>query len=186
VKLVSAYQSLPKIGEKANGDQVLVRQEDGRVLLAVIDGLGHGPGAEQASQLATQALAAVSLSDSLLKIMEIMDAKLVGSRGAAGSVVLFREGKSEACVVGNVEVRSSELRFPLVFSAGILGGRVRKFHTCCCPLKPARVVLFSDGVSSRTPFDDLRNLDPVAVCDAVMRSYRRKEDDATVLVADVE
>jgi negative regulator of sigma-B (phosphoserine phosphatase) len=99
----------------------------------------------------------------------------------------LRAGEIEICAVGNVEVRSPDTRLPLVFSAGILGTRVNKFRVCKATLAArARLVLFSDGISSRTPIEDMRKLTPQAVCDAIMKKYRRKEDDATVLVADAE
>jgi negative regulator of sigma-B (phosphoserine phosphatase) len=183
-----AHVSLPMVGEIANGDRVVVRQgEEKRALLAVIDGLGHGPNAAAVSIQAVECLEAVSLQAPLLEIMELLHRKLAGSRGAAATVCMLRDGQAEACAVGNVEIRSADVRIPLVFSAGILGGRVNKFHICKAklPLR-ARLVFFSDGISSRTPIEDVRTLSPRAACDAIVAKYRRKEDDATVLIADVE
>ena len=76
-------------------------------------------------------------------------------------------------------------------SAGFLAGNPRgasgEVHACRAALSSrARIVLFSDGISSRVPVDDVRSLAPPAACDALMQKYRRKEDDATVLVADAE
>lgn len=182
-----AHLSLPKVGETANGDRPIFREDDaGRVMLAVIDSLGHGPGAAAVSDLAARCLDAISLELSLLQIMEKLHAALGGSRGAAGTVCLIRKGVIEVCAVGNVEMRC-DVRIPLIFSAGVLGSRVARFHICQAAMKArARLVLFSDGISPRTPLDDVRGLAPQAACDAIMRGHRRKEDDATVLVADVE
>jgi len=182
-----AYASLPMVGETANGDRPLVRSDEhGRTMLAVVDGLGHGPLAAAVADAAADCLGSISLEASLLDIMQLLHGRLAGSRGAAATVCLVRDGQVEACAVGNVELRSGELKLPLVFSAGILGMRVNKFHVCRTTLLPrARLVLFSDGISSRTPLDEMRKLGAREACDAIITKYRRKEDDATVLVADV-
>lgn len=179
--------SVPMVGETANGDRAVVRTEDGgAVLLAVIDGLGHGPGAAAASRLAAECLESISLDTPLADVMEIAHRKMAGSRGAAATVCMIKNRQLEACAVGNVELRT-DIRLPFVFSAGILGSQVRRFHVCRASLvSRARLVLFSDGISSRTPIDDMRKLPPRVVCETIMNKYRRKEDDATVLVADIE
>jgi len=181
-----AHLSLPMIGEIANGDRAVSRTDgEGRSLFGVIDGLGHGVEAAAAAQAAAQCLEAISLDTPLQAIMQHVHDGLIGSRGAAATLCLVRAGIIEVCAVGNVEVRSSNVRIPLVFSPGILGVRVVKLHACRAALSSgARVVLFSDGISSRVPVDDVRSLGPRPACDALMQKYRRKEDDATVLVAD--
>jgi phosphoserine phosphatase RsbX len=183
-----AHISLPMIGELANGDRAISRRDEAeRALFAVVDGLGHGPDASVAAQAAEDCLKSVSLQAPLLDIMELVHEKLSGTRGAAATVCILRGAEIEVCAVGNVEVRSADLRLPLVFSAGILGTRVAKYHICRARLSTrARLVLFSDGISSRTPVEDVRKLAPQAACDAIMKKYRRKEDDATVLIVDAE
>ncbi len=185
---VDGFQvSMPKAGEVANGDRAVLRVEGDTALLAVIDGLGHGKDAAEVAITAARLLGSVPLETSTLDIMHQVHAKLAGTRGAAGTVCVLRERVIEACAVGNVEVRSQEVRLPLVFSAGVLGSQVRKFHVCeARVVGRARFVLFSDGISSRTPLEDYRRLDPRLACEAIFRKHRRSEDDATVLVVDVE
>lgn len=187
MKLDVAHVSLPMVGEIANGDRaVSCTDGEGRFLFGVIDGLGHGVDAAAASQAAIECLQTVALDTSLHGIMQQVHDRLIGSRGAAGTVCVVRDGAIEVCAVGNVEVRS-DMRIPLVFSPGILGVRVAKLHACRAAIPSrARIVLFSDGISSRVPVDDVRSLAPSLACDALMQKYRRKEDDATVLVADAE
>lgn len=185
---VDGFQvSMPKSGEVANGDRAVLRVEGDSALFAVIDGLGHGKDAAEVASTAARLLGSVALDTSMLDIMHLIHSKLGGSRGAAGTVCVLRERVIEACAVGNVELRCSEVRLPLVFSAGVLGAQVRKFHVCeARVVGRARFVLFSDGISSRTPLEDFRRLDPRLACEAIFRKHRRSEDDATVLVADVE
>jgi len=186
MSLTVAHVSLPMLGELANGDRALFRTDEAhRGMFAVVDGLGHGPGAAEVSRIAAECLESISLEMPLLDIMETLHGSLSGTRCAAATVCVVRGGEIEVCAVGNVEVRSAELRLPLVFSAGILGSRVQKFHVCRTKLLPrSRLVLFSDGISSRTAVEDVRKLSPQDACDAIIKRYRRNEDDATVLVAD--
>ena len=188
MSLAVAHISLPMFGELANGDRALSRTDDQDCsLFAIVDGLGHGPEASLAAQRAEDCLLSISLQTPLIETMELIHERLSGTRGAAATVCILRRKEIEVCAVGNVEVRSPDVRLPLVFSAGILGSRVNKFHICRATLgAKARLVLFSDGISSRTPVEDVRKLTPHAACDAIMKKYRRKEDDATVLVADAE
>jgi len=187
MKVAVAHESSPMVGETANGDRaVFIRDAEDRVLVSVIDGLGHGPEAALVAQAAATRLGELSLAAPILDIMEALHDRLRGSRGAAATVCVFRGREVEACAVGNVELRGMDFRLPLISSAGIVGVRVAKFHTCrATVLTSARLVLFSDGISSRVPLDDVKKLGPAAACAEVMRKYRRKEDDATVLVADI-
>ena len=62
MKVRVAHSTLPKLGEKANGDRPFFRQDDqGRSLIAVIDGLGHGYEAQVAALAALRYLSEVPL-----------------------------------------------------------------------------------------------------------------------------
>lgn len=188
MKVRGDHVSLPKVGERANGDGAFLRIDQAeRALFGVVDGLGHGPGAEAVSVAATDYLNEVSLEAALDSIMEGLHVVLAGSRGAAATVCLLKGMELEVCAVGNVELRSGDMKFPLVYSAGILGVNVRRFRVCSAAVvRPARFVAFSDGISTRANTDDVRQLTPRDACHFIMQRYRREADDATVLVADLE
>jgi negative regulator of sigma-B (phosphoserine phosphatase) len=183
-----AHTSIPRAGETANGDRAVhVAFSDGRTLFGVIDGLGHGPGAAEVAGAAVEFLAQVPVGAAFGTIIEGLHARLGGTRGAAGTLCLVTENRIEACAVGNVELRSVETQIPLMFSPGILGMQVRKFRYCEALLKPkTRIIIFSDGVSTRLRHDEVRPLRPREASSVLIDRYRRSEDDATVLVADVE
>ncbi len=188
MKVRVAHQSLPKQGELRNGDLPLHRADDeGRHLLAVIDALGHGPGAAEVSEKIGEFLAGVPLDRSLLDIMQGAHRAVGGLRGAAMTLCLLRSGKLEACGVGNVELRSGGLNLPLLLSPGILGVRVAKFRCCEVDVRSnGRLALFSDGISTRLRLDALSDTSPEHACGEIMNQYRRDHDDATILVADLE
>ena len=182
-----SHISLPKVGELANGDRAFYRaDEQRRILLAIIDGLGHGPEAAKVSQAAVEKLEQLSLTAPVLEIMETVHLHIRGTRGAAATVCLIRDGKISACGVGNVELRSSETQIPFVFSPGILGVRVQKFRVCETLIRAGtRLVMFSDGISTRLGLEKVRALPPREACATIIEHHRKAEDDATVLVADI-
>ena len=49
----------------------------------------------------------------------------------------------------------------------------------------ARVVLYSDGISTQILGGDVRTAPFATACSSLMDRYRKSHDDATVLVADV-
>jgi negative regulator of sigma-B (phosphoserine phosphatase) len=182
-----AHITQPMLGERVNGDAVVIRDEGAALMLAVIDGLGHGPIAAEAAQLAATALAGQSLQLSVLEMIKNVHDRLRGSRGVAATICLIRNQRVEACAVGNVQLSSSNATVPLVLSPGVLGARVAKYHVCQGTLKPgARLALFSDGISSRVAWDDVRKLPPESACRHVFARFRKKEDDATILIADID
>ena len=98
-----AHLSIPKAGERQNGDSVLVRQDgEGDLMLAVVDGMGHGESAAQASRAAVRRLAELSWDLPLLDVMLAVHHELFGTIGAAAAVCKIRGRRLEVCAVGNV------------------------------------------------------------------------------------
>ena len=185
----TAHLSSPKPGEVYNGDAVLVRQDDERqqMMIAVIDGLGHGKDAAQAARAAVERLTLMSLGTTVLDAMRAVHQELRGSRGAAATLVMIDGFRLESCAVGNVQLMCVNCDVPLVLSGGILGHQVAKFRVATCEIKAgSRLALLSDGISTRFRLEELRHLDPKAACELVMQRHRRREDDATVLVTDLD
>jgi len=187
LRLSSSHICVPKVGESVNGDAVVVRSDVSMTMLAVIDALGHGPGAAVVADAAVKELLEVPLGRGVLSIFERLHERLHGTRGAGAMVCLFDGQKLWGCSVGNVEMRTRGTRVPVMLTPGILGSRVRSYRVFESPLARAdRLVMFSDGISSHLSIDETHHLPPGEACQAIMDRYRRSHDDATVLVADVE
>ncbi len=182
------HRSAPREGERQCGDLALVRDADGATLLAVIDALGHGPHAAAAAALAADHLSAAALDQGLTALVEGLHAALRGSRGAAAMIVLLApDGRLQGCGVGNVELRTVGSRVPAVLTPGVLGASINRLRTFEGRVAAGdRLVIFSDGLSSRMELDRVRGLAPGAACDALMAQYRRPHDDSTVLITDLE
>jgi negative regulator of sigma-B (phosphoserine phosphatase) len=182
-----AHLSIPKPGERKNGDAVVFRSDaSGRAMLAVIDGLGHGPIAAEASLAAVQCLEAMSLEVRVLEAMQTLHRCLRETRGAVGTLCVLNEQRLEVCAVGNVALVSTNCNVPLVMSSGVLGRQVPKYRVCEAELRVgSRVALLSDGLSTRFRLEEFKHLGPTEACNFIMNKFRRGDDDATVLVADL-
>jgi phosphoserine phosphatase RsbX len=187
VIITASHLSLPMPGEMQNGDAALIRQSaTGDTILAVIDGLGHGPDAALASRKAIEALTLMPLHTGVLEAMQEIHQELRGTRGAAGTLCIIRGFRLEICAVGNVALMCTSCSIPLVLSPGVLGHQVGRFRVGACQVAPgARLALLSDGISTRFRLEEYKHLEAEPSCREIMSRYRRKEDDASVLVADV-
>jgi negative regulator of sigma-B (phosphoserine phosphatase) len=185
LKLVVGALSRAKRGQSENGDTHIVRVDGERKLLAVIDGLGHGPKARAVAQASEEFLHGADLGRDALFLMSELHERLHGTRGAAAMLLVIDEGLLSGCGVGNVELRVVGSKVPVQLSPGILGSQVRRFRPFQGSLRAGdRLILFSDGISARLPVHDLGHLSPTAVCEQAHERYAH-DDDATIVVADV-
>ncbi len=180
-------------GEPVSGDHaVFVREGEGALLLAVIDGLGHGPLAQVASAEAAAAVLA-NRGVSPLLVLDACDAALQGTRGAVMAVAYLDEDRAtvEHAAAGNVTSRivGPGRTYTLATSATTLGmrGRRRKPAVETVPLAAGgALILFTDGLSSRAGVvddADFLRAHPVVIAERLMAEYARDNDDALVLVA---
>src|SRR5207248_8737427 len=94
---------MPLPGEEESGDAGLVRSFPGGALVAVVDGLGHGPEAARAARAAITTLAAEPAAPVTLLVQRCHTA-LASTRGAALTVASInaQEGVVSWLAVGNV------------------------------------------------------------------------------------
>jgi negative regulator of sigma-B (phosphoserine phosphatase) len=185
VKLVAANLVRPRRGETRSGDAALVRSAEDTDLLAVIDALGHGPRAADVADRAISFLAAAPLKDGVKAIIEDLHRQLAGTRGAAATLCLLREGELEAAGVGNVVLRGFGMRLSVLSSAGVLGARLRELRVFRARLQPqTRLLFYSDGVKGDVGHEAQRGT-PAEACAAILRRHGTRDDDATILIADI-
>ena len=188
MKVAVEFLSLPREGERENGDAVVVRRaDDGTVMLAVLDALGHGAVAAAVAAAAVTYLNALPATLSVTTIVEGLHGRLRGTRGAAAMVLLISGERVVGCGVGNVELRSTKRRVPVILSPGVLGSSLGRLHVFEAPISAGdRLVVFSDGIAGRFEEELSRGLSGLETCRAIMDRHRRPHDDATVLVTDIE
>ena len=180
--------AVPFPGELVCGDSWAVAGgERGKVIL-LADGLGHGPGASQASQDAVS----IFLDRSEEEPNEIALAihhGLRSTRGAAIGILAldFDRKVADYCGIGNVEscLLGSERR-RMVSEIGTAGAVARRIRTYSYPLADhSLAVLNTDGISSHWSLDGYRNLvdcHPTLVAGVLYRDFARGSDDASVVV----
>src|SRR5437867_8889756 len=121
--------SRPSPGEVASGDLHLIQPTMDGVLLAVVDGLGHGDAAIAAAQTAIAVLKRHA-EEPLTALVNRCHAALTKTRGAVMTVATLRsfEGQLTWLGVGNVEAillrvdRQAKARPDRVLLRGGLGG----------------------------------------------------------------
>jgi hypothetical protein len=189
-----AHRTLP--GEQESGDAYVVAPFDGGTLVAVIDGLGHGPEAAQAAQLARVTLQAEPAAN-VVTLIQICHTALRHTRGAVMTLVQINlPGPAMTWVgVGNVEGRLLRERHPhertshpseaVMLRGGVVGYQLPA-------LKPATLALNS-GDTLMLATDGLRPgaLETLSegsggvqeLADSLLSTHGRDTDDALVLVA---
>jgi negative regulator of sigma-B (phosphoserine phosphatase) len=187
VKVTVEFVTVPREGERDNGDAAVVRRSDETVLIAVIDALGHGRHAAEAAAVGTRYLEEAPLHGGIRRVVEELHERLRGTRGAAAMLLLIKDNKLEGCGVGNVGLRSFRARIPAMLTPGVLGGSITRLRLFQSEVGAGdRIILFSDGISSRFDDESARGAPAIVTCKAIMDRYRKPHDDATVLVTDIE
>jgi hypothetical protein len=176
-------------GLTACGDIVVDVREGDWNLFAVIDALGHGPDAEKSAKAAHHA-ATQARGQALEQVFGAVHRALPGMRGVVMSALLAQGESLTFAGVGNVEIFSPEGVARPVSMAGTLGGASYRFRSFGFPLKAGqRWVMASDGIRAREAGALLPklNAEPAeATAEQLMKSVTRPNDDASVLVLDVE
>ncbi len=172
----------PKTGENVCGDGYVVRWLNDGALIAVIDGLGHGPEAAAAAGAACSYVEAHQ-DESLGSLMRGLHRAIAHTRGAAVALVRIRPDAGEMIhtAVGNVEVVGlfqEEVR-PL-FAPGIVGYNMRRVVERSFRIHGGDVfVIHTDGVSQRLNLERYRHLEAQALAEAVLGHWGYGHDDAT-------
>jgi hypothetical protein len=179
-------------GSPISGDGWSLSATAGALTLLVIDGLGHGPLAQNAAKAAVEAareLAPVSPSDDLRAV----HAALKATVGAAGAVArLDATHKTvDFCGLGNIEgsLVIDSRRSGLASYPGVVGQGLPTFRTSrhLVPDK-AVLVMHTDGVRpnwSPSKYQGLFHRHPALIAGVLFRDCWRQSDDALIVVIDV-
>jgi anti-sigma regulatory factor (Ser/Thr protein kinase) len=173
--------------ETVSGDAWAVCGSRGGSSLMLADGLGHGPGAAEASE---RAVAALRPAEPVEVTLERVHAALRPTRGAAVAVARVDENRGvlQFAGVGNISAvlcaRGSSKS--LTSLSGTAGRHVRTLRAFEYPLPDAGVlVMHSDGC--RTGWDlgadpGLRRKTPLVIAATLIRDWERGRDDVSVVV----
>jgi len=177
--------------EPESGDRYLFHPTPDGLLIAVVDGMGHGAEAAAAAKIATATLAAHA-HESPIALMLRCHEELKGTRGAVISTAFidFDDQTLTWAGVGNVEAllfhgRQSPAVQPerLLLRNGILGFRLPPVRGEMLPLTPLdTLIMATDGIDPG--FGDAVDLDtdPQVIADGILARHKTGSDDALVVV----
>jgi anti-sigma regulatory factor (Ser/Thr protein kinase) len=186
----------PHRDEDVSGDDATFVRRGDDWILCVVDGLGHGELAREASARATAVVQQSASEVDLEKLLSECHSALQGTRGVVMSVMRFdrTSGLCEHVCVGDIGTQLIRYResHRLSCRRGIVGlkGKSSGLFTRpieAVPIRPGDVVLaYSDGLKSTLDISEDAELlreHPLIIADRVLTTYGRNSDDALVLVA---
>lgn len=188
-KLQIAGLAVPYPGERHCGDGWTFHGTPERMLVLVVDGLGHGLEAAEAAQ---EAIATFEqrVNSNPTEILNYVHDALRKTRGAVAAIAEIRPGEKTLTYagIGNISavLLSGDGSRSLVSHNGTLGmtiSRVQEFRLDWP--NDAVLVLHSDGLLSKwdlTPYAGLMARHPAVIGGALLRDFRRQRDDASVVV----
>jgi serine phosphatase RsbU (regulator of sigma subunit) len=169
------------------GDAYSVRTTRHGALLCVIDGLGHGPEAAEASQAALSVISDHDDDDTGAILSHCHEA-LKPTRGAVLSLAKLdtRHNNLSWIGIGNVEgilLRPGGSHEWLPLRGGIVGCRLPTIRVSETPVVPGdSLIMFSDGIAGQ--FLDLLSTEqsPAEMAERIIGRGTKGYDDAMVLV----
>lgn len=176
-------------GEAESGDLAVAVEHEEGVLLAVIDGLGHGPEAFEAATTAAEMLS--DTPDQPLEwLMRRCHEQLQRSRGVVMALASLRPERSHWLCVGNIEGKvlrpGLEPLSPLalVQVGGIVGYELPHLHVSPLDLFPDDIlILATDGLRPDFHADTKPGKSVQEIADGLLDDFGKANDDALVLVA---
>lgn len=185
--------NIPLAREEVCGDSWAIKEAEGRPLVLVVDGLGHGPQAAEAARKAVECFAMVAWADPA-EFVSAAHEILRSTRGAAVAVAQIDRDREEVRFVGVGNIAGvvvgpgdGNARVSMVSHNGTVGHTVRKVQQFVYRWAPgSMLVMHSDGASSQwqlNRYSDLRSRHPGVVAGVIYRDFKRVRDDVTVLVA---
>lgn len=183
--------SRPYPGISVNGDYYYINKRRDRCIFAVIDGLGHGVGANKVSKLASEIIDN-NVDKSIEEILIAVNKGLRYTRGVVAGIIKIDTIKREFeySAVGNIEFRYlfNGKTERLIYSNGLLGAydnKKIKVHKKTYD-KDAIITMCSDGIINKWDYTSDLNMEfntPDNIANWILRDFAKKNDDATVLVA---
>jgi serine/threonine protein phosphatase PrpC len=179
-------------GQSVSGDLHLVQPFEGGVLLAVVDGVGHG------SEASVAAHAAVAVLDEheeepVISLVQRCHGALRATRGVVMTLISLRLTESTITWigVGNVEGRllradasGSHPSESVLLRGGLVGERLPALYASVVSVAPGDLlILASDGIHAGFDAAVVFGEKPRLIAERILASCFKGNDDGLVLVA---
>lgn len=185
----TGYRCQPYPGQALCGDAGMSWTLPGRQVLALADGLGHGPGANHAALIALRCIEQ-NLQQDCLTIFMRCNEQLIHTRGCVLSIALVDLTSNLMTLgsVGNIRnvLMTRERDFKFGANRGFVGAGSPVLSPIQMLLEPGDCLLmFSDGISEAakiSPQQLAGEFSPQQLADDVLTHWHSNEDDASVLI----
>jgi negative regulator of sigma-B (phosphoserine phosphatase) len=179
-------------GQGESGDHHVVCCSESGILIAAIDGIGHGEEAASVSRAAA-ALLRSSADQPIISLVEQCHDKLRTTRGIVLSLAFIepQHGMMTWLGVGNVQgvlkrfdTKNGGAQESLLLRAGVVGSQLPALQATVLPIAKGDTIFFAtDGVRSDFSMTLSARENPQRAADRILEQYRTGNDDALVLVA---
>lgn len=190
VELGVACATLP--GQSESGDRYVCETFTDGVLLALVDGIGHGPEAAVAAEAAC-AILKTHAAEPVIALTELCHDRLRLTRGVVMSLAAFdlRHNLLTWLGIGNVQGVLRRFGPPadgteelLLLRAGVVGSQLPPLRASVLRVAPGDIlVLATDGVQSGFTPRITSLATPRRAAQAILDHYNKQTDDSLVLVA---
>jgi negative regulator of sigma-B (phosphoserine phosphatase) len=181
----------PIAGEERSGDEALVLSSERQALVAAVDGVGHGPPAVRAAEVAIAALRR-GPTDDVVALAQLCHEALRPTRGAALGLAVFGEGGTLTWLgVGDITGRlveggalSASGGHWLTSLSGVAGDALPPLRPATIPVRRGDVlILATDGISRAFAEHVVVSGPCDEIAGRVLDDFARTTDDALVVVA---
>lgn len=180
-------------GEDLSGDHYLICRVADRILMAVVDGIGHGPEAAHASRMAVSVIEAHA-EESIVSLFALCHKELRNTRGVVMSLATF-DGSDDSMSwlgVGNVGGRllrtdktSIHPEEELLTYSGVVGHEMPPvlIFSVLPVFKGDVLVLATDGISLEFGKSVYTGRSAHQIANDILSKHSKGIDDALVIVA---
>jgi len=188
-----AVASRPMVGQALSGDIATVQSSSSRCVLAVIDGLGHGPEAAAAATTAAR-IVERNRAEPVEALLLLAHEHLAESRGVAATLAIIDgdTGRMDWLGVGNVNgvvLRADDTArprtYPVFLCRGVLGYLLPNLHLA----EPVQltdgdcIVIATDGVRGDLTASLRAEMPVTRLAEKILADQAIPDDDALVFVA---
>jgi hypothetical protein len=182
----------PLQGEAESGDLHVVQPFPKGVLVAAVDGLGHGPEAAAAARSAVLTLEGYA-HEPVISLVKRCHERILRTRGVVMSLASFNTPDSTMTWlgVGNIEgvllradATASPARERILLRGGVVGCQLPVLHASILPVTRGDVLIFAtDGIRGGFVEDVTLSDPPQRIAEQILARCAGGTDDALVLVA---
>lgn len=178
----------PMSSDAPNGDSFVSKSWNDKTLVGLIDGLGHGGPAHEASTAARDYVES-HVDESLGPIFRGASEACRGTRGVVMALAKFDWNAATVSFanVGNINVRVAGPEWTgFIVRRGVIGGNDPEASVVTEDWDPSyTLTMFSDGISTMWEWPDIRDTEQETastMANRLLERYGKSDDDATALV----